>query len=90
MDDEMFFLVRMAPEAHVLATSPDPAGNIVPQLWTYEKTLPGGRPYRAFVTLQGHLYANFEQSAYQTILLRGIAWAGKRRLNGLLLNAAVQ
>jgi len=89
MDDEMFFLLRMAPEAHVLATSPDPTGKIVPQLWTYERTLPGGRPYRAFVTLQGHLYANFEQSAYQTILLRGIAWAGKRPLNGLLLNAAV-
>jgi type 1 glutamine amidotransferase len=90
MDDEMFFLVRMAPEAHVLATSPDPTGNIVPQLWTYEKTLPGGRPYRAFVTLQGHLYSNFDQSAYQTILLRGVAWAGRRPLNALVLNAAAR
>ena len=90
MDDEMFFLLRMAPEAHVLATSPDPTGKIVPQLWTYERTLPGGRTYRAFVSLQGHLYANFEQSPYQMILLRGIAWAGKRPLNRLLLNGAVQ
>jgi type 1 glutamine amidotransferase len=90
MDDEMFFLLRMAPEAHVLATAPDPAGKIVPQLWTYEKTVPGGRAYRAFVSLQGHRYSNFEQSAYQTILLRGIAWAGRRPLNELLLNAAAR
>jgi type 1 glutamine amidotransferase len=90
MDDEMFFLLRMAPEAHVLATTPNPAGKIVPQLWTYEKTLPGGRPYRAFVTLQGHRYSNFEQSAYQTILLRGIAWAGRRPLDALLLTAMVR
>jgi len=33
MDDDMSFLLRMAPEAHVLATTPDPAGKIVPQLW---------------------------------------------------------
>jgi type 1 glutamine amidotransferase len=90
MDDEMFFLLRMAPGAHVLATSPDPTGKIVPQLWTYERTLPEGRPYRAFVTLQGHQYANFEQSAYQTILLRGIAWAGRRPLNAFLVNATAR
>jgi type 1 glutamine amidotransferase len=90
MDDEMFFLLRMAPEAHVLATAPDPTGKIVPQLWTYEKTLPGGRPYRAFVTLQGHRYSSFEQADYQTILLRGIAWASRRPLNTLFLNAKEQ
>jgi type 1 glutamine amidotransferase len=90
MDDEMFFLLRMAPEAHVLATAPDPAGKIVPQLWTYERTLPGGRPYRAFVTLQGHRYSNFEHSDYQKILLRGIAWAGRRPLNALFLAAMAQ
>jgi type 1 glutamine amidotransferase len=90
MDDEMFFLLRMAPEAHVLATAPDPAGKIVPQLWTYETTLPGGRPYRAFVTLQGHRYSSFEQSDYQKILLRGIAWAGRRPLNALFLAAMAQ
>jgi type 1 glutamine amidotransferase len=90
IDDEMFFLLRMAPESHVLATTPDPTGNIVPQLWTYEKALPGGQPYRAFVTLQGHRNSNFEQPAYQTILLRGIAWAGRRPLNALLPNAIMR
>jgi type 1 glutamine amidotransferase len=90
MDDEMFYLLRMAPAAHVLATTPDPAGKIVPQLWTYENTLPGGRPYRAFVTLQGHRYSNFEQPSYQTILLRGIAWAGRRPLDTLMVGATAQ
>jgi len=81
IDDEAFFLLRTAPEMHLLATAPLPsahAGEIVPQLWTYEKTLPGGQPYRSFVSMQGHVYANFKVPAYQNLLLRGIAWAGKR------------
>jgi uncharacterized protein len=84
MDDEMFFLLRIAPEMHVLASTPDPAGKVVPQLWTYERTPPGGRSYRAFVSLQGHRYANFELPAYRMLLLRGIAWAGKRPVDALL------
>jgi len=76
--NRMFYRLRTAPEMHVLATTTDPTGAAVPQLWTYEKTLPGGAPYRAFVSLQGHQYAIFEVPAYQTLLLRGIAWAGKR------------
>ncbi|MGH9723050.1 MAG: ThuA domain-containing protein [Bryobacteraceae bacterium] len=84
VQDEMFFRLRTAPEMHVLATSPDPEGAAVPQLWTYEKTIPGGQPYRAFVSLQGHLYAIFELPVYRTLLLRGIAWAGKRPANLLV------
>ena len=34
-------------------------GEIVPQLWTYEHTVPGGQPARAFVWMQGHTYTNF-------------------------------
>ena len=53
--------------------------DIQPQIWTYEKTVEGARtPYRAFVSIPGHLYENFNRSNYRTILLRGIAWAGKR------------
>ena len=53
--------------------------DIQPQMWTYEKTVEGGRaPYRAFVSIPGHSYENFNRLNYQTILLRGIAWAGKR------------
>jgi putative membrane-bound dehydrogenase-like protein len=53
--------------------------DIQPQMWTYEKTASGGsRPYRAFVSIPGHLYENFNRPNYRTILLRGIAWAAGR------------
>jgi uncharacterized protein len=50
-----------------------------PQMWTYERTADGGRtPYRAFVSIPGHLYENFNRPNYRALLLRGIAWAAKR------------
>ncbi len=50
-----------------------------PQMWTYERTIDGGAtPYRSFVSIPGHLYENFNRPNYRAILLRGIAWAGKR------------
>ena len=53
--------------------------DVQPQMWTYERTMDGGRkPYRAFVSLPGHLYENFTRPAYQAILLRAVAWAGQR------------
>src|SRR5215204_2899985 len=53
--------------------------DIQPQIWTYEHTTEGGRtPYRSFVSIPGHLYENFNRRNYRAILLRGIAWAGKR------------
>jgi type 1 glutamine amidotransferase len=78
MNDEMFFRLRMAPETRVLATADRTADETVPQLWVYEKSSVKGRPYRAFVSLQGHWYASFSQPDYRRLLLRGIAWAGKR------------
>ena len=59
-----------APEIKVLATATMAAtpsakgheGEVVPQIWTYEKSLapaPTGLPYRAFVWMQGHNYSNF-------------------------------
>lgn len=53
--------------------------DIQPQMWTYERTVEGGAaPYRAFVCIPGHYYVNFSHNALRTVLLRGIAWAGKR------------
>jgi type 1 glutamine amidotransferase len=80
--------MKVSPDIHVLATVPDPQGNVVPQLWTYEHTLPGGRPYRAFVTLEGHSAPSFDFPQYQTILLRGIAWAGKHPVDELLAHGS--
>ena len=59
-------------------------GEVVPQLWTYEKSmLPGAQPFRAFVWMQGHNYVNFSNPQVQAMLLRGISWAGKRPADAL-------
>ena len=47
--------------------------DIQPQVWTYEKDM-----YRAFVCIPGHNYINFARPNFRALLLRGIAWAGKR------------
>ena len=52
--------------------------DIQPQMWTFENQRDGGKPYRAFTSLLGHKHATFSHLAYRAVLLRGIAWAGKR------------
>jgi type 1 glutamine amidotransferase len=103
IQDEAFYSMTWAkfPEMHVLATSPiaatpsakqsGHAGEVVPQIWTYEKqmgpALPGaatGQSYRAFVWMQGHNYSNFANPQVRGMLLRGIAWAGKRSVDTLM------
>ncbi|MBI4663896.1 MAG: ThuA domain-containing protein [Verrucomicrobia bacterium] len=78
IDDELFFRLRMTPETRTLATTVRTADDVVPQLWVYERPSDGGRSHRAFVSLQGHNHSSFSHPEYRRILLRGIAWAGKR------------
>jgi type 1 glutamine amidotransferase len=78
IDDEAFFKITWskAPEIKVLATAPMPSsGEVVPQMWTYERTIFGGQPSRSFVWMQGHTYTNFKKPEIEGMLLRGIAWA---------------
>ena len=78
IDDEAFFKITWAksPEVKVLATAPMPAGGeVVPQMWTYERTIFGGQPFRSFVWMQGHTYTNFKNPQIEGMLLRAIAWA---------------
>jgi type 1 glutamine amidotransferase len=95
--DEAFFNMTWskAPEIKVLATATMAAtpsakgheGEVVPQIWTYEKSLaprPSGLPYRAFVWMQGHNYSNFALPNIQSMLLRAIAWTGKRPIDSLM------
>lgn len=92
--DEAFFKMTWAqnPPIHVLATAviagtPSAGthkGEVAPQIWTYEHTLSGGQPARAFVWMQGHTYANYVNPEIQTMLLRGIAWAGKKPVDELV------
>jgi putative membrane-bound dehydrogenase-like protein len=77
--DEIYYDLDLAPDIEVLATSFHNIRIIAPQIWTYEKTIAGGTtPYRAFVSLPGHEYDVFNAPHYRSVLLRGIAWAGKR------------
>lgn len=92
--DEAFYNMTwpQSPTPHVLATAIIPGtpsagahkGEVVPQIWTYEHTLPGGEPARAFVWMQGHEYANFDNYQVQQMLLRGIAWAAKKPVDSLI------
>jgi type 1 glutamine amidotransferase len=92
--DEAFFKMTWAsnPAPHFLATAVIPdttsakghAGEVAPQIWTYEHTLPGGEPARAFVWMQGHRYENFTNPQIENMLLRGIAWAGKHPVDELV------
>jgi type 1 glutamine amidotransferase len=93
--DEAFFLMTWAqsPKIHVLAnakiadtpSAKGHAGEDVPQIWTYESTLPGGtQPYRSFVWMQGHNYSNFTDAKIQPMLLKGIAWAAKKPYDALM------
>jgi type 1 glutamine amidotransferase len=87
INDEAFFKMTWAtdPAIHVLATAPMPdSGEVVPQIWTYEHTVFGGQPSRAFVWMQGHRYSNFSNPGVQAMLLRGIAWAAKAPIDTLV------
>lgn len=57
--------------------------DIQPQVWTYEKS-----KYRAFVCIPGHHYTNFSHPVMRALILRGVAWAGKRENVDELLKPA--
>jgi putative membrane-bound dehydrogenase-like protein len=94
LDDEIYYDMDLSPDIHVLATSYTPnvpqgrrqaegskahIYDIQPQIWTYERTIEGGTaPYRSVVSLPGHLYKTFALPHYRAIVMRSIAWAGKR------------
>jgi type 1 glutamine amidotransferase len=93
IQDEAFFKMTWAdnPKIHVLATAPMPSsGEVVPQIWTYEHTIFGGQPSRAFVWMQGHTYANFSRPDVQKMILRGIAWTAKAPTDTLVNGTAPQ
>ncbi len=77
--DEIYYDLDMMPDAKILATSFHSVFNIAPQMWVYEKD-----NYRAFVCIPGHEWTSFELPHFRAILLRGIAWAGKRDADSLV------
>jgi putative membrane-bound dehydrogenase-like protein len=72
-EDELYTDLDMRPEARVLVRGFQSVFDASPQAWVLEKDM-----YRAFVAIQGHQWSSFSHPAWRTLLLRGIAWAGKR------------
>jgi type 1 glutamine amidotransferase len=94
-NDEAFMKMTWAKSGvHNLATAVLPGGpqkdEVHVQTWTYEHTLPGGQPARAFVWMQGHDYKNFSDPTIYAMLQRGIAWAAKKPLDSLATVRAEQ
>jgi type 1 glutamine amidotransferase len=96
-DDEIYWDLHLVSEAGVLCSAyvPDKrntkAGrplpsiyDVAPQMWTLERKLSGAAaPYRAFVSIPGHRTKSFDYLPFRSVLLRGIAWAGKRDIDSL-------
>lgn len=92
--DEVYWDLHLMPDIQILAASMQPVrpprggpeagqaapaiGKLIPQLWVYERQLPGGQPYRAVVSLLGHHFSTFSAPHVRGLFLRAIAWAGKR------------
>ncbi len=91
LDDELYYDLHMMPEAKILAATYTPyrsnkgreggtppsnkpsVYDLQPQMWTYETG-----NHRSFVSLLGHNYKTFNLPHVRAVMLRGIAWAGKR------------
>lgn len=81
LDDEVYDELHVIPDAKVLAQAEFPAKDAkpgdkpraVPQVWACEKD-----GYRAFTSIPGLRLTTFSVPAYRALLLRGIAWAGRR------------
>ena len=78
-DDEIYWDLHLDPRARVLANGFHSVFDVTPQMWTFE---PGS--YRAFVSIQGHRHESFSHPAWRTLLLRGIAWCGRRDADSLV------
>jgi type 1 glutamine amidotransferase len=103
IEDEVYWNLHMMPGANILAVSFQPVRprrgqaaadpgprTLIPQIWTYERRLGDGAPYRAFVSLLGHHIETFASPHVRAILLRGIAWAGHRDVDSLTTKEEIE
>ncbi len=88
VDESYWKLTGDPADIRLLGTSAE-EGDAQPQFWTVER----GRG-RVFVSIPGHYMWTFDDPAFRTLLLRGIAWVGHRdvdRFNDLVtLDARVE
>ena len=72
-DDEIYWELEIDPAAEILARGFHTVFDATPQAWVLESG-----PARSFVSIQGHEWTSFAHPAWRAMVLRGIAWAGKR------------
>ena len=81
MKDEIYYDMDLRDDIHAIAVATTPKKGEKPdiqtQIWTYEKS--GAQ--RAVGFIPGHTYANFNRPDMKLLLLRSIAWAGRRDVN---------
>jgi type 1 glutamine amidotransferase len=75
VDESYWQLTGNPADIRLLGTS-DEEGQPQPQFWTVER----GRG-RVFVSIPGHYMWTFDDPAFRTLLLRGIAWVGHRNVD---------
>ena len=81
VDESYWMLTGDASRIHVLGSSLED-GEPRPQFWALDH-----QPGRVFVSIPGHYMWTFDDPAFRTLLLRGIAWTGQRsvdRFNSLV------
>jgi type 1 glutamine amidotransferase len=104
IEDEVYWDLHLMPDIQVLQATMQPAprgrgaatppptsgiGRLIPQMWTYEHQLDGGRPYRAVVSLLGHNFSTFSSPHVRAVFLRAIAWAARRDADSLATPAEI-
>jgi type 1 glutamine amidotransferase len=75
IDESYWSLSGNPQDINLLGTSLED-GEPQPQFWTVER----GRG-RVFVSIPGHYSWTFDDPAFRTLLLRGMAWAGHRNVD---------
>lgn len=87
--DETYWRLTGDPSRLNLLGTSEEDGELTPQFWTLER----GRG-RVFVCVPGHYMWTFDDPTFRTLLLRGVAWVGRRdvdRFNSLVtLDARVE
>jgi putative membrane-bound dehydrogenase-like protein len=78
-NDELYTDLHLDPAARVLARGFHSVFDASPQTWIFEKG-----NYRAFVSIQGHEWTSFSHPGWRALLLRGIAWSGRRDVDLLV------
>ena len=74
--DESYWRLRGDPSSITLLGTGVEEGEPRPLFWTVER----GRG-RVFVSIPGHYMWTFDDPIFRTVLLRGIAWAGRRNVD---------